>query len=304
MPDRRDAPMPQFSSHRALARAAHLLFACALLALAACRSVAAPEPAPLRVMTFNVRVPIDTDDNRWDVRRDALLRTIADADPDVFGTQELVPHQADFITERLPQLAWFGVPRSADPDDEHMGVFYRRDRMRLLDSGHFWLSDTPGVAGSISWGNLYPRMVTWGLFERRADGLRVALLNTHFPYREQDDAARERGAALIVSRLATLPPGVPIVVLGDFNTAPGSAAHRTLTAALDDAWAHAARRTGPAGTYTGFGDTPGERIDWVLSRGLQAREVRTLDARVDGRLPSDHFPVLVEFAPKTAPGAE
>ena len=296
--------MPQFAANRSLARATRLLLACALLALAACRSVPAPEPAPLRVMTFNVRVPIDTGENRWELRREALVRTIADADPDLFGTQELVPDQAAFITGRLPQLAWFGVSRSGRPDDEHMGVFYRRDRMRLVDSGHFWLSDTPGVPASISWGNLYPRMVTWGLFERLADGQRVALLNTHLPYREQDDAARERSAALIVTRVADMPPDVPVVVLGDFNSAPGSVAHRTLTAALDDAWDHAARRTGPAGTYTGFGDTPGERIDWVLSRGLQARQVRTLDARVDGRLPSDHFPVLVEFVPQATPRAE
>lgn len=304
MPDRRDAPMPQFTANRSLARAASLLLACALLALAACRSVPAPEPAPLRVMTFNVRVPIDTDDNRWELRRDALVQTIADADPDLFGTQELVPHQAEFISTRLPRLAWFGVPRSDDPDDEHMGVFYRRDRLRLLDSGHFWLSDTPEVPASITWDNLFPRMVTWGVFERIADGQRVALLNTHLPFRDQDDPAREQGAALIVKRLLTLPPDVPVVVLGDFNSAPGSVAHRTLTAALDDAWDHADRRSGPAGTYTGFGDAPGERIDWVLSRGLQARHVRTIDARVDGRLPSDHFPVLVEFVPKTAAGAE
>ncbi|MDH5833488.1 endonuclease/exonuclease/phosphatase family protein [Luteimonas kalidii] len=296
--------VPKNTPHRGRARAARVVLACLLLALAACSSVPAPEPAPLRVMTFNVRVPIDTDDNRWELRRDALVQTIADADPDLLGTQELVPDQAGLITARLPQLAWFGIARSAEADDEHMGVFYRRDRMRLLESGHFWLSDTPEVPASISWGNLYPRMVTWGLFERRADGQRVALLNTHLPYREQDDAARERGAALIVARLAALPPDVPVVVLGDFNSAPGSAAHRTLTAALDDAWDHATRRSGPAGTYTGFGDTPGERIDWVLSRGLQVREVRTIDTRIDGRLPSDHFPVLVEFVPKTAAHAE
>lgn len=265
-----------------------------LLGLAGCRSLP-PESAPLRVMTLNVRLPLEADGpNRWEMRRDAMSRLIDDSAPDFVGTQELMRTQADDLAARLPQYAWFGIGRRGGALDEHMGVFYRRDAWRLVESGHFWLSDTPHVPGSISWGHPYPRMASWGLFERRADGLRLQLYNTHLPYRPEDGQARLRGAALILDRLAGMPRG-PAIVLGDFNDAPGSAVHRRLTAVLGDAWERAPRREGPAGTFHGFSGIPGTRIDWVLYRGLRPRTVRTLATPVDGRHVSDHFPVLAEF---------
>ncbi|MGY1409459.1 endonuclease/exonuclease/phosphatase family protein [Luteimonas sp. A611] len=272
-----------------------MLIACLLMALAACHSVETSAPT-LRVMTLNVRLPLESDGvNHWPLRRDAMARLIDATVPDVIATQELMRVQADDLSTRLPQYAWFGRGRRGGDGDEHMGVFYRPDVLRLLESGHFWLSDTPQLPGSISWGHLYPRMVSWGLFERRADGLRFHLFNTHLPYRPEDGQARLRAAELILERIAHVDG--PIILAGDFNDTPGSAVHRRLTAALHDAWEQAPRREGPAGTFHGFSGTPGTRIDWVLSRGLQARTASTLAEPVDGRHVSDHFPVLVEFGP-------
>lgn len=274
-----------------------VLLAC--LMLVAGTSLAGGMDAPLRVMAFNVRVPVEADGpDRWEARRDLLVDTIRDARPDVIGTQELVAAQAGYIVEALPGYAWFGSGRrgaQGDAGDEHMGVFYRRDALRLVESGDFWLSDTPGVPGSISWGNLYPRMVTWGLFERTVDGRRFYLLDTHLPYREQDGPARVRSARAILQWIAELPADVPVILVGDFNDVPGSETHRTLVGGLHDAWAGAPVRDGPDGTFHGFKGVPGERIDWILHRGLQPRRAATLTVQVDGRYPSDHFPVLVEF---------
>lgn len=255
---------------------------------------AAPADArDLRVMTFNVRLLTDGDGpNQWRYRRDLAAQVIGQQQPDVIGTQELFAEQADDLVARLPGYAWFGSDRRGGRGDEHMGVFYRRDRLRVVESGDFWLSDTPDVAGSISWGNLLPRMVTWALFERIADCRRFYLFNTHLPYREQDEDARVRSIEAIVRRVRALPQGVAVVVIGDFNTVPAGREHALLATDLQDAWMAAPRRIGPEATFHGFTGKPDRRIDWIFYRGLHARQAQTITDHRGGRYPSDHFPVV------------
>lgn len=287
------------SAPRRMARAL-LLCGCAWLTTlaAGCATTAPPagRQAPLRVMSFNVRLPQQADGaDRWEVRRGLVARMLRDAAPDVIGTQELFELQGDYLVSQLPEYAWFGRDRRGGHDDEHMGVFYRKDRLRVLESGDFWLSDTPDVPGSITWGHPLPRMVTWALFERIGDGRRFYLFNTHLPYREQDEQARTRGAELLAQRIAALPADVPVVVTGDFNAGPDSPTHAAATATLRDAWQVAAERSGPAETFHGFKGRPDRRIDWILVRGFDVAALRTIDANEHGRYPSDHFPVMAEL---------
>ncbi|MCC8536693.1 endonuclease/exonuclease/phosphatase family protein [Xanthomonas axonopodis pv. poinsettiicola] len=272
-----------------------VLVAIAMLGTALPARAATPS-APLRVMSFNVRVPVDTDgDKRWQARRDAMVALIAQTHPDVVGTQELMQEQAQYLATHLPTYRWFGKGRRADGGDEHMGVFYDSDALTVIESGDFWLSDTPEAAGSITWGNVLPRMVTWALFERRSDKRRFCLFNTHFPYRDEDEPARERSAQLILSRIARLPADIPVVLTGDFNSDPDKLTYSTLTAVLGDARARASERSGPENTFQGFSTRPTRRIDWILFRGLSPTRFTTLDDRPGGILPSDHYPVLAEF---------
>jgi endonuclease/exonuclease/phosphatase family metal-dependent hydrolase len=291
--------MPQRSTSRpALHRALRVLALLMLSIFAGHALAAAKAPAEaqtLKVMSFNVRTPADTNDDRWENRRQVLFDLLREQDADVIGTQELVKRQADEIIAALPQYTWFGRGRRGDDSDEHMGVFYRPDRLRVIASGDFWLSDTPDVAGSITWNNVLPRMVTWARFERIADGARFTLYNTHLPYREQDEAARERSARLIFERLAKLPADEPFVLTGDFNARPDSGVHKLLTEKLSDAWLSTGHRSGPERTFHGFTGKPDHRIDWVLFRNLQLQSVETLDMHRGARYPSDHFPVVARF---------
>lgn len=262
----------------------------ALALLCACTAAHARD---LRVMSFNVRLPVEADgENRWEARRALMIETIRRAHPDLVGTQELFGLQGDALVAGLRGYRWFGRGRrGGGADDEHMGVLYRTDALRLVESGDFWFSDTPDAVGSISWGNLYPRMVTWGLFETR-DGARFYLLNTHFPYRDEDEAVRVRCAQALLDRIRALPRDVPVVVTGDFNTDDDSAAHALLTTDLRDVWQTAPRRRGPEGTFHAFSGQPQRRIDWILVRGFDARSVEVQTVHRGARYPSDHFPVL------------
>ncbi|MDY6945612.1 MAG: endonuclease/exonuclease/phosphatase family protein [Pseudomonadota bacterium] len=269
----------------------------ALSCLAAWLLLAAPAYAqPLRVMTFNIRLIIDSDGaNNWDARRDLVVEMLRAEDPDVVGTQELFKQQGDELVARLPLFEWFGEGRRGGDGDEHMGVFYRKDRLRVLDSGNFWLSDTPDVPGSRTWGHIYPRMVTWARFERIADRATFTLYNTHLPYREEDEAARIRCAEAILARLEGLDQNDKVILTGDFNTTPDSRVHTMLTARLTDAWIASPQRSGPEDTFHDFTGRAKRRIDWIMFRGLQAQSAKTVTTQRHGRYPSDHFPVLVEF---------
>jgi endonuclease/exonuclease/phosphatase family metal-dependent hydrolase len=250
----------------------------------------------LRVMTFNVRYPSPGDGpNLWELRRDLLVGVIRDKNPDVFGTQELFQLQGDYIVEKAPDYAWFGISRRGNHEDEHMGVFYKKDKLRLLESGNFWLSETPDKPGSMSWNVSLPRMVTWGLFELKVGGRRFYLFNTHFPHRREDAEARLNCAKVLMERISRLPKDVPFILTGDFNSAPDTPPYQVFAAELKDTRLTAARRTGPDGTNSGFsGRTEGPRIDWIFYRGaLKAVESETIVRSQDGRYPSDHFPVFV-----------
>lgn len=282
-----------------------LLLALCLVAISF--SASSADPQTLRVMSFNVRLPAESDGpDRWELRRDQVVRMLREQSPDVIGTQELFAEQGDYLARQMPEYAWFGRGRESNGGGEHMGVFYRRDRLRVVESGDFWLSDTPEVPGSITWGHLHPRMVTWALFETMADKRRFYLFNTHLPYRGEDENARLRGAQAIARRLRALPDGVPVVLTGDFNTLPDTTAYAEFKGLLQDAWISAAKRTGPEGTFHGFTGQPQKRIDWILVRDLKVNRMRVVDSHENGRYPSDHFPLAVELTwlPTSAPATK
>ena len=249
----------------------------------------------LRVMTFNVRYPNPEDGaNVWERRKDILVETVRLANPDLVGTQDLFQMQGDYVVEKLPRYRWFGIDRRGGHDDEHMGIFYRPDRLELVASGQFWLSERPDEVGSMSWDVSLPRMASWARFRTR-DGREFGFVNTHFAHRRQDAAARlEMARVLRREAQRRLPADLPLVVMGDFNSSAESDVHTELTQAFEDAWVKAENPQGQAGTAHGFSGRPGEaRIDWILFRGpWQVQQVRSLDFNDEGRYPSDHFPVL------------
>ena len=225
------------------------------------------------------------------------VATIRQADPDLIGTQELFQSQAADVIRALPRYRWFGRDRFGGHATEHMGIFYRTDRLTLIRHGDFWLSETPAQPGSMAWGANLPRMVNWGIFETRgAKPYRFLMLDTHFAHRDDvDEEARQRSAALIAARLPDLAHGLPIVLTGDLNATPDSAAHRRLTAVLSDAWQTAPVKQGPEATFHDFTGKPDRRIDYILTKGFRPLRAEVLTTHDGDRYPSDHFPVLAEL---------
>lgn len=254
----------------------------------------------LKVMSYNVRFASESPPNAWSDRLPLVLDRIRQHRPDLLGVQEPFWPQMRDLSVALPDYGWVGLGRQGGARDEFGAIFYRRDRFDVLDFDHFWLSDTPSVIGSTTWGNAYIRMVTWVKFRDRRTGTVVYHVNTHLD--NKSDYARVRSAQLILERVRGFDPGAPVLLTGDFNAAAGaSRTYDVLTGpdAFADTWTAAARR-GPA--YNTLGDwrppvPDGTRIDWILARG----PVRTLWAEIDtyqkdGQYPSDHFPIVANLA--------
>jgi endonuclease/exonuclease/phosphatase family metal-dependent hydrolase len=265
-------------------------------------------PAPLRVMTFNLRYDTPSDGaNAWPHRRDwvaALLRFHA---PDALGVQEALVHMLTELDARLPDFSRVGVGRAdGRAGGEFSAILYRRDRLELIDSGTFWLSPTPEVAGSKGWDTAIERIATWARFRDRRTGCRHLHLNTHFDH--VGEQARQESARLVRRRAAALADGIPVVVTGDLNADPASQPYRILTRdTIADATppfrdALVASRDGhygPTSTWTAFrAIEPGRRIDYVLvSPQVRVLKHAILPDSWDGRFPSDHLPVLAVVEP-------
>lgn len=276
-----------------------LLFAaCGLLASPA---AAEDNPMDLRVMSFNIRFGTANDGpNSWPHRTELVKQVIKDFNPDLLGGQEVMAFQGKFLREALPDYNYIGVGRADGKEGgELCPVMYRKDRFELLDSGTFWLSETPEVVGSKSWDSSLPRIATWAKLKDRRPGQMLLFCNTHFDHRGPE--ARLQSARLLQERLPKLADGAPIIVTGDFNCNEDSQPYKVLTkpeagqgvAFVDSYRVVHPERSDREVTYNGFKPVEqGSRIDWILYSPQQLKPVEAAIVRtqIDGRLPSDHYP--------------
>jgi hypothetical protein len=121
-----------------------------LWSLATATSSSAQSPELIRVMSFNIRYGTANDGiNRWDLRKEFLVETIRNFDPDLLGTQETLASQRDYLAQALDGYGVVAAGRDDGKDGGEMAaLFYRKDRFEPIEQGHIWLSETPEKVGS------------------------------------------------------------------------------------------------------------------------------------------------------------
>ena len=250
----------------------------------------------MRIMTFNLRFANPNDGpNEWEFRKDLVVRLIAKHRPDLLGTQEGTVPQLTYLEEQLPGYLPLTAHRRVDPTCQYPTIFYRREVFQSQESGEFWLSETPQVHRSLSWGSAFPRLVTYGLFRETGRDLWFYFINTHLD--NISAAARLQGARMI--REYFFPQGRPMILAGDFNEPPGSPVYQELLppgGPWQDSWRQCHAPGDEATTQHYFDGRPrGSRIDWILTtppfRVVQAAMVTDHEG---DQYPSDHFPYEVE----------
>ncbi len=281
----------------------------------------------LRVMTFNLLTSTKKRRSHpWRLRKRNIARIFERMRPDVVGTQEANYQQLLELSALLPDYDFIGEG-NLGPDMAHSesnwycAIFYRKDRIRPVDGPAggdvMWLSPTPEVPASQYNLGTRPRLVTWNTFECIGSGRQFVFGTTHL---EAVNAWHRRRSAVqlreyVSRKVEEMGPEVPVFLTGDFNAVAHSPEIRAMSESVPelepmfDAW-QASPSCGLAegATFRGLGlrDRVGHRllgprrIDYVFYRGsLAVRDARRIDfADMEHReaaLPSDHYPVLVEF---------
>lgn len=257
------------------------------LLLAACSA-----PAPLKVMSYNVRYgTADDGEYSWPNRMDAAVAMIEDQRPAVFGVQEGLRFQLDFIAEKCPEYQYVGVGREdGEARGEHMAVFYDTTRVALKDWGTYWLSETPDEP-SKGWDAACKRTATWTLIYDKVADKHFYFVDTHLDH--VGEVAREKGLALVVERIGAMnPENYPMILLGDFNVFPDDPCLTGLRAVMTDA-REVAAVTSNESTYHGYGTVEKAPIDYIFYSGFAGCEefARVTKPYLECPYVSDHYPV-------------
>lgn len=271
-------------------------------------------------MSFNIRGFSCRGDgiNSWENRAALNVATIKRYAPDLIGVQELQKESLTTYREKLPRYAHIlGPGAGKGAPHEFNAIFYDPTRLEVLDSGGFWLSETPDRHSS-AWRTRGVRSANWAKFESPSAGFSFLHLNTHLDH--MSSLARAKGSELILRKTMELQEdGLPAVLTGDFNCLPGSFPYRGFAEnGFEDTFLAVGNEDDKdANTFHAFrglryfllrcgdrvrhGRKP-RRIDWILLNAgrqrvrTEAHEILRDRDMQSAIYPSDHYPILATLA--------
>ena len=282
--------------------------------------------AQMLVGSYNIRLKVSSDSvkgNVWGKRCQVMCDQLNFMSPDIFGTQEVLHVQLLDMLDRLDGYDYIGVGRDdGNTGGEYAAIFYKTDRLRLLDYGNFWLNETPDRPG-LGWDAACIRICTWGKFasQTATDDEAFYFFNLHMDH--VGVVARREAAKLIVSKVREIAQGAPVIVTGDFNVDQNDEIYRIFTQSgvLVDSYTVAEHRFAENGTFNSFNTDlyTESRIDHIFLSPrfkverygvltdaywtpVAAEEQKGHDAPQEisfksfvKRAPSDHYPVMAHI---------
>ena len=252
---------------------------------------------PLRVATYNLRLDSKSDSlNAWPYRKDKVKALIQYHELDIVGTQEGFQHQLQGICE-LPEYAYTGGGRDdGKHEGEHSAIIYRKDRFEILESGDFWLSETPDVPGKGWDATCCNRICSWAKFKEKNTGRTFYFFNVHFDH--QGKIARLESGKLMVKKMQEIAKGNTVFCTGDFNSTPETEQIKLLSEYLNDSKKISQIPPyGPDGTFTNrFANPIGSgRIDFIfVSNDIDVHKYANVTDNDGKYYPSDHIPVIAD----------
>ena len=249
----------------------------------------------IKYISYNIRYVNASDgDNAWDIRKPATKEMIEREQPDVFGLQEALIGQLQYIDSNFPQYSRVGVGRDDGKEDgEFMAVYYRNDKFKLLENGNFWLSETPDQC-SMGWDAACKRIVTWAKLKDLDSKKVFYVFNTHLDH--VGEVAREQSILLIVKKIDEIvkKDKAPVFLSGDFNSNVSSPIFDPLKNIMKDRRAILPESEWIP-TYNSFGNGGDSMIDYMFYKNAEVQDFKTLNGDYGKPYISDHYPVMATF---------
>jgi|GEM_PF-61523 len=251
----------------------------------------------VRCATMNIRY--DNKDDRkkglgWKERKQLVADYVNTNAPDLMGMQEVLHNQAEDLKRLLPEYTFVGVGREdGKQKGEYAALWYRSSLFDAVESGNFWLSETPEQPGSMGWDAACTRMVTWAKLRNNRTGKTFLFANTHMDHRGA--TARQESARLIIRKLKELgSEEMPVILTGDMNADESSETYRTLTTSaltLNDALKLSEHHTGVSYTWHDFNRMPEKqrsKIDYIFVTPNVKVKSTSICAPNEKAMASDH----------------
>ena len=279
----------------------------------------------LFVGSYNIRYQNNSDaknGNSWKQRCPRVCGIINFEQPDVFGAQEVLYPQLKDMLATLDGYDYIGVGRDdGKREGEYAAIFYKKDNVRLVDKGHFWLSEDT-TRPNLGWDAACIRICTWGKFEDKRSHMKFFYFNLHMDH--VGIVARRESAKLVVRKIREIAGDAPVVLTGDFNVDQNNEIYAIFTKSglLRDSYTSARLRYAENGTFNDYNsDTyTDSRIDhvfvspnffvanyailtdcyWTAPKVEDKHKAGDAPQEIDfrpaeRRLPSDHYPVFVKL---------
>lgn len=268
-------------------------------------ALAAKPDTALRIGTYNVHYIILSKDTGawsvgdWERRKDPMDAAFKALDVDVMGFQEMesfAGREASNVNLTLSHLLAenpaFAAAAVGDVTEfpSTQPILYRTDKLRLIEQGWFFFSDTPDVIYSRTFNGSFPAFASHAQFEVIGTNERFHVVNVHFEYSSKSN--RLQSAALVVDRIQPLlDAGERVMVIGDLNARKGAETQDILADAglsfvqVDGSTYHFNRGLNLFGAIDHIG----------LSAGLSATgPAYVLRDQFGGEWPADHYPVVAD----------
>ncbi len=253
------------------------------------------EATDLRIMSFNIRC-LNVGNDSWKDRIGIVSETFLKSEADSIGIQEGTPEWMATLKDTVSEkYAFVGQGRDGLDKGEYSAIFYLKDKYDVVDSGTFWLSETPDEM-SRGWDASMNRICTWVILKNKETGKEYVHMNSHFDH--LGTVAQKNSAILIAERAKTF-GDMPIVFTADMNVKENSTAYNTMV--TSGVFKDTKREASDTMDYLTYHDTKpqnheGHVLDYVMvNDNLGALSYKVVTAGIDGRYVSDHFPIYADL---------